>query len=285
MSRSSNLTIRPAVDQDRQSLANLIHCELHVHRHLDWRPPLDWAGHQPYLIAEHRGKLVAALICPPDPPEIAWIRLFASTSELPVQEAWQALWPAALHELRQQGSPQVAAIPLHAWFCNMLEHSHFSHSNEVVILLWERGTFMPPPNELHLILRNITADDFPCIRAVDAAAFGPLWSDSENSLRYAYQQATLATLVEDESGILGYQISTPGPMGAHLARLAVHPRAQGRGIGYLLTHDLLRQFEQRGLLHVTVNTQQDNQASLALYEKAGFRRTGEKYPVYQINLQ
>jgi hypothetical protein len=33
-----------------------------------------------------------------------------------------------------------------------------------------------------------------------------------------------------------------------------------------------------------VNTQQDNLFSLTLYQKAGFTRTGEEYPVYQYQI-
>ena len=43
------LPVRTARPDDRQALANLIHFEVYVHRHLDWRHPLDWLGCQPYL--------------------------------------------------------------------------------------------------------------------------------------------------------------------------------------------------------------------------------------------
>jgi flavin-dependent dehydrogenase len=36
-----------------------------------------------------------------------------------------------------------------------------------------------------------------------------------------------------------------------------------------------------GASRVTVNTQKNNSASLALYTRIGFKATGEKYPVYQ----
>jgi ribosomal protein S18 acetylase RimI-like enzyme len=72
-------------------------------------------------------------------------------------------------------------------------------------------------------------------------------------------------------------------MGGHLARLAVKTTMQGRGIGYLLVHQVLNQFRRQGVRHVTVNTQQNNVASLALYSKAGFIITGESYRVYQHN--
>ena len=74
------------------------------------------------------------------------------------------------------------------------------------------------------------------------------------------------------------------PLGGHLARLAVRPDAQRKGIGTALVRDMLWQFERRGAERVTVNTQEDNQASLTLYQKAGFELTGESYPVFQYFL-
>jgi ribosomal-protein-alanine N-acetyltransferase len=103
-------------------------------------------------------------------------------------------------------------------------------------------------------------------------------------LETAFQQATIATVAEDEDGIIGYQISTAGSSGGHLARLAVHPKVQGRGIGYALARDMLSQFYRRGALKVSVNTQIENEASLALYQKVGFRQTGEVYSLFETYL-
>jgi ribosomal protein S18 acetylase RimI-like enzyme len=103
-------------------------------------------------------------------------------------------------------------------------------------------------------------------------------------LEIAFQQAAIATIAEDEEGIMGYQISTAGSSGGHLARLAVHPRVQGQGVGYALARDMLMQFYRRGAQKVSVNTQIDNEASLALYKKAGFRPTGEVHPIFEAYL-
>ena len=103
-----NLSIRSATNQDRQQLANVIHFEARVHRHLDWRAPLDWIGHEPFLIAGIDGNIVAALACPPDPVEVAWIRLFAVASPSSPSDAWQALWPAAHDMLASQPGISIA---------------------------------------------------------------------------------------------------------------------------------------------------------------------------------
>ncbi len=275
------LSVRTANEADRHQLANLFHFETHVHRHLDWRAPLDWIGHQPYLVAERNNRIIAALICPPDPPGVAWIRLFAASSQYNVSDAWEALWPAAQAEL--SGNPDIGfgAIPLQQWFRTLLENSGFYHSGDVVLMLWQHGSPLPKPNEALPSIRPMNFDDLPSIASVDAAAFEPIWQNSLESLELAFRQAAVATVVEDGEDIVAYQISTASPMGGHLARLAVHPRMQGRGIGYALVYDMLDQFERRGALRVSVNTQENNRTSLYVYEKAGFRRTGENYPVYQ----
>jgi ribosomal protein S18 acetylase RimI-like enzyme len=124
-------------------------------------------------------------------------------------------------------------------------------------------------------------DDLPRVVEVDAAAFEPLWQNSLPALSQAFSQAIYASVAEDESGLAGYQLSTGNPLGAHLARLAVRPEAQGRGIASALISDLMDHVcGDENLLRITVNTQSDNTTSLALYEKIGFRRTGEQYPIY-----
>lgn len=277
----NRVTIRLAEDKDRQMLASLIHFSPWVHRHLDWRPPLDWVGYQPYLLAEHAGQILAALSCPPDHPEVAWIRLFAISSEITVEEAWDVLWPAA-HEYLW--GITVAAIPLQGWFSKHLLAAQFHHTHDVAMFSWE-NQHLPPKSEVpNCILRLMNYDDLNLIRELDGLAFGSIWQQSIEMLELAFQQASIATVAETPEGIIGYQISTAGSEGGHLARLAVHPQMRGQGVGYALARDLLVQFHRRGALRVTVNTQINNAASLALYKKAGFHPTGEAFPVYEAHL-
>ena len=275
------VTVRLAQEKDRRKLANLIHFGPWVHRHLDWRPPLDWIGYQPYLIAEQKGHLMAALACPPDPPEVAWMRLFAVSPDWSVADAWNALWPVA-HEYLW--GITVAAIPLQGWLSHQLAAAKFTQTHQVAMLTWEDQNLPPESIVPDCILRLMNFDDLAVVRKLDAKAFGPIWQQSMDMLEIAFQQAAIATVAEDEEGIIGYQISTAGSGGGHLARLAVHPRVQGQGVGYALARDMLAQFYRRGALKVTVNTQIDNDASLALYQKVGFRSTGEVYPVFEAYL-
>ena len=273
--------VRLAEEKDRQQLASLIHFSPWVHRHLDWRPPLDWVGYQPYLVVERAGQLLAALTCPPDPPEVAWIRLFAVSADITVADAWDVLWPAA-HEYLW--GITVSAIPFQDWFSKQLLSAQFDHTHDVVMLSWENQSLPSESKVPDCIIRLMNFDDLILIKELDAKAFGPIWQQSIDMLEMAFRQAAIATVAEMQEGIIGYQISTAGSGGGHLARLAVDPQVRGQGVGYALARDMLVQFHRRGSLRVTVNTQTNNEASIALYQKVGFHTTGEVFPIFETHL-
>jgi ribosomal protein S18 acetylase RimI-like enzyme len=151
---------------------------------------------------------------------------------------------------------------------------------KVVVLVQNDASFarLEPPR--NFAIRTMTREDLPVVAALDAAAFDPLWRNTLPALRYALPQAEISTVGLLDGEMVAYQMSTRNPFGAHLARLAVSPRVQGQKLGYLMVQDLLQNIHARGLSRLTVNTQSDNSVSLALYEKIGFRRTGEQYAVF-----
>lgn len=274
------VSVRSANEGDKRSLANLIHFETYVHRHLDWRTPLEWIGSHPFIVSEKDGHILGALACPPDPPNIAWIRLFAVSSRIQLQDGWRILWDETRSILLRNDSIKILAIPLQDWFRKLLVHSQFEKIREVVVLVWENGIFDEKPRD-DITIRPMNFSDLPTIYEIDRSAFDDEWRNSNESIEVAFRQASIATVAGFDDEILGYQISTGGTLGGHLARLAVRTDDQRKGIGYSLVYDLLKQFEKRGVSRITVNTQQDNTASLKLYRKAGFKNSGEIFPVYQ----
>jgi ribosomal protein S18 acetylase RimI-like enzyme len=273
--------IRTAIIADRSRLANLIHFGTYTHQHLDWKPPLDWIGSRPYLVAEHDGDIVATLACPPELPEITWIRLFAASSLIDVREAWSSLWKAGAKELELYGKTSIAAISLQSWFNDLLEACGFDYTDNVVVLMCDGSMPLPKPSARNITLRAMLPEDLDLITEIDHDAFETVWKNSAESLALAYEQSAQASVAEEGDQIVGYQFTTVSMMGGHLARLAVKKMMQGKGIGYLLVHQLLNQLSKQGIRHVTVNTQKKNKASLTLYAKAGFNLTGESYRVYQ----
>jgi ribosomal protein S18 acetylase RimI-like enzyme len=277
------LNPRSAIEEDRSRLANLLHFETHVHRHLDWRRPLDWLGQDPYLVLESGGRLLAALVCPPDPPGVSWIRLFAATSRFDPHEAWAALWPQAQTHLLKLNVQHIAVIPLQEWFRNILSASQFSHTHNVVVLDWQpKETAYEETAGQNL--RPMTEDDIGGVVEVDREAFAPLWQNSKEAVQLALKQAGLATVIEDQGTIIAFQISTRASRGLHLARLATHPQYQGRGLGAALVRHVQQQVLDHKGNQLTVNTQDNNEPSLALYAKLGFKITREQFPVFQSDI-
>ena len=279
-----DLQVRPAVLTDQRQIADLIHSSSHVHRHLDWRSSLDWIGSPPFFVIESQGQVVAALGCPPEPPSVAWVRLFVNSGKIPVQESWQMLWDRAHAELAHKGQFVAAAIVSQEWLHALLLSSGFGRRQSVIML--ERdgdtpaGVALPPG----ISMRAMMPFDLPAVAEVDASAFELLWQNALPVLERAYPQAVWPAVAEMDGRVISYQLSTRNPLGLHLARLAVRPAVQGKGLGYALVADLIQQAGRHGLSHLTVNTQNDNAASLALYQRMGFRETRERYPVYQLQV-
>jgi ribosomal-protein-alanine N-acetyltransferase len=275
-----SLQVRPAVPQDQHQIANLMFFESHVHRHLDWRAPLEWLGSPDYWVVEDEGRVLAVLACPQDPPGVAWVRLFAHARRLSLEDAWNSLWKVAQSEIEKQGGGTVALIAMHQWLSNLLSQTGFTHTQNIVMLEWKGVDVPAMPSPAGVAVRDMRPGDLTGVAELDAAAFAPLWQNPLDALERALPQATSTRVAEDAQGLVGYQISTANPFGAHLARLAVRPDAQRRGLGSLLVTDLIRHLKVKGVARLTVNTQSDNLGSLALYEKMGFVVTGEKFPVY-----
>ena len=276
-----SLQVRRAVVEDHHQIANLLLNEANTHRHLDWRSPVEWIGSPNYWVLEEEGHITAALACPEDPPHVAWIRVFGYSPHLSGPEAWSALWRVARNEISQANlKTQIAVIVVKQWFQNLLLSTGFDLKQNIILLQLANENIKPFHMPQGIRIRAMEDGDMPAVIKIDLAAFGVFWHNTLDSLQRARLQSVSATVAEDDSGVVGYQISTGNPFGAHLARLGVQPEAQSRGIGTALVSDLIQVGGINKFNRLSVNTQADNIASLSLYKKLGFIRTGEHFPVF-----
>jgi len=275
--------VRPADLNDHQRLSNLIFFETRSHRHLDWRAPLEWLGDKYFWTVENGAQIIAALACPEETKGVAWVRLFVHSGYWSPENAWTVLWDFAKEDMARAGGADVAAIVQHSWFQKVLESAGFESRQNIVMLEWMHQPWVScEPGKISI--RDMIDADLPGVVAVDNASFDPLWHNSHETLRRALSQSLFATVAEDERGVIGYQVTTGSNTRAHLARLAVAPSAQGGGVGSAILSDLFGRLVHNGYHKLSVNTQSDNQTSLRLYQKMGFFRTGEAYPVYTFRV-
>ena len=286
MYSSISFKIRSATRKDRKSLSELMDTEAFVHRHLDWKPALEWIGTPPFKVAERNGSIIGALSCSPDVPEIAWIRLFLARTGFDLQVIWKQLWESSKIALKEIGQIEaVTAIPLHNWFQHILIQSQFHLVNHVVMLNWDGIIHeLWRKERTSVLIRPMLMQDIADVKVIDNEAFEPIWRISEEMLRIAFNQAAYATVAVLNNELVAYQITTYSSSGAHIARLATKPNAQRKGIGLQLVHDIVKNFVNNSIYRISVNTQSDNHHALSIYRKVGFVDTGEKYPVYIYHL-
>jgi ribosomal protein S18 acetylase RimI-like enzyme len=226
---------------------------------------------------------LSALGCPPDPPQVAWIRVFAVASGVSLGGSWKSLWDPARARLDESDVATAAALVSAGWMEPLLQASGFSLVNEVIFLEHRlNGTAQSPRHPGRL--RPMQAADLAAVLALDEQAFSPLWRFSPSTLAAALAAAGKASVAEADGRLVGYHITTESPFGAHLARLAVVPEWQGRGLGRALAVEARRWAERRGLQMLSVNTQADNTASRRLYRSLGFAESGQVFPVYELPL-
>ncbi len=271
---------RAATPADRNALTTLTRQEQRVHVHLDWRPVEDWLGDTPFEVVERGQRLLGALACPSGPPDTAWIRLLAFANRADAQALWKLLWPPALEQLRAQRVSVIAALSIDDWINPLLLSAKFEHTHSVVVLA-RRSDLPMQPCQHAVTIRRARVTDHAAIILADTAAFESPWQLTAEMLELAMSAADYLTVAEMEGRLVGYQLTTASASGGHLGRLAVLPGWQGRGIGAALVANLVAHYQARGAQHITVNTQDTNPASLRLYQRLGFERTGEAFPVYQ----
>ena len=262
-------------------MSTLLATSRYRHAHLDWQEPIGLLGQQPFLVAESEGVFTGCLACPEGPEGVAWIRVLSIALGTEPGDVWHSLWESAVDRLSATGIRYAASLQSGTWQRPLLEETGFRESNAVVF--YERSTRRPPSiPAIPATIRPMEPSDLAAVVAVDHSAFGPLWRVSEETLDVAYRSAADAVVAVAGGALVGYQLTTISPLGAHLARLAVAPAWQGRGVGSVLIAGLLERLPEQRVTRITLNTQADNRPGQNLYRKLGFRETGESLAVYEL---
>ena len=275
--------LRSVSESDASSIRSfLAHKDLMIHRHLDWRSPLEWLGYSPFLLIESDRGIESMLICPPDVHGVFWIRAYATRTITQLDEHFLILFNEA-HRKIIEDDPQavVASIAYLDWMKAILERYGFRTCQRVVQLRCNPG-LSPEINEPKIkmgAIRQMRSSDLDKVSHIDQICFDRIWHHSFTTTQRAYEQSSYATVAEIWDDLAGFQISTSMRKRAHIARLAVLPEYRQQGIGTALITDMLRHFRKPHMREITVNTQHDNEKSLRLYKKLGFEITDESFPI------
>ncbi len=281
----SALTIMPYQRRHLQSIRDLLFHSTYVHSHLDWLDSDQWLenGDTITYLAWQRGRLVGVLGLSSPLNGSTWIRLAGISDYVEPEKILCALWDNVVPELQSLSIHTVGLLVISDWIARYAPIIGFQYGEEIITLA-RAGDEIPSPLPTQPRIRVVELSDIAEMAQLDQAAFAPPWQMSFQDLRQAYRIASSCTVAVENDAILGFQVSTFFFDGAHLARLAVHPDVQGRGIGGALLGDLLSRYIGRGINMMTVNTQASNYQSRRLYERFGFKTNGYDLPYWSASL-
>ncbi|HLY30479.1 MAG TPA: GNAT family N-acetyltransferase [Ktedonobacterales bacterium] len=119
-------------------------------------------------------------------------------------------------------------------------------------------------------VRLFTPADIPQLVEIDRLCFAALWRHDGPAFLEIASTYPYFVVAEDEQGIAGYQFNIVDATTGYLVRIAVHPRAQGKGIGMRLMAEAVRYFRRKDVSRIILNTEEENTRAQRLYEYFGF---------------
>ena len=281
----NTLTITQYERRHQQYVLDLLFHSSHIHIHLDWLRTEQWLEVPGNIVrlAWQRERLIGLIGVAAPLNDTSWLRLVALADDVPPNTVLAPLWEAICAVMHAQEIHLLAVLQVESWLGKYLKALGFEYEEDIITL--SRSGQTTPENLPNLVsVRPALVGDLERMFAIDLSAFVSPWQLSFEDLRYAKRLATVCTVASIDETIVGYQLSTTYQQNGHLARLAVLPEVQGKGVGSSLAHDLITRFQRRNVRTITVNTQASNERSQQLYARFAFLRNGYDLPVWFCTL-
>lgn len=277
----SSITIRSATLADEEALTHLLQqaaCLYPEGLSLTARALLD----HPLLITAWewerlRGCLGVNFLHPPT----ARIEALAIRYWRDAGHYLRELLPPVEAQLRGRGTETLVYIGQDPWLIAVLKGQGFQRANSI-LLFRKRGWEVPTLGNHKVRVRPTTTEDIPALVRLDEAAFGEaIWQNTAEAFQQCLNRMPHFVVAEQQGQVVGYQFSQVRGDEGYLARVAVHPGAQGQRIGARLVTEAIHFFQDRGVWNIALNTQGDNYRAQRLYRWFGFRSVGQEAVVLQ----
>ncbi len=120
------------------------------------------------------------------------------------------------------------------------------------------------------------------VRPIEEQLFSPdTWSAETFWSELAAPHTTYTVALDQDCDVVGYAGLSVSGADSDVQTVAVAPGAQGRGLGRLLLSTLVDLAHARGATSLMLEVRADNEAAIALYVGAGFRRIAVRRRYYQ----
>ncbi|MCG3207889.1 MAG: hypothetical protein FOGNACKC_01489 [Anaerolineae bacterium] len=281
--RESTL-VRPLRPGDIHQLNRLISSDWRVQLRIVPSELLTKIRSLPGFVAEDRVGLRGFIMFEPLPSQMGLLVATGLRDTWRVEPYLDLLLPPVQQSARANGLGALAYIGNAEWLVDHLKSRGFQ-VREWIVAYERAGSSLPPHlSPTPALLRTAHFNDLPALLNLDDLAFEHIWHKSAGNFSEALARADSFTVALIDNHIVAYQWSELYGKHAHLTRLAVHPDYQGRGIGAQLLHRAITDSLSLGADWITLNTQENNRRSQALYERFGFVNTRQRIPVLWLDL-
>ena len=132
------------------------------------------------------------------------------------------------------------------------------------------------------VIRPLRADKAAGCARLHAADFAHPWSAEEIAAVIARPTTLAAAALDPASGALrGFVLARLAADEAEILTIAVEAAARGRGVGRSLLVETLRQAVNAGARAIFLEVDERNSSALALYQRLGFVKVGERAGYYR----
>ena len=130
------------------------------------------------------------------------------------------------------------------------------------------------------VIRRLAYGDLPAVLSIERRSFDAPWSLAMFALEVS-KPGGICLAAEEDGRLVGYTVCSRYADVWHLMNIAVEPARRRVGIA---TQLMTRLFEETGArARMTLEVRASNDAAIAMYERFGFRRAGERRRYYQDN--
>lgn len=239
------------------------------------------ATQQIMAVAWHESQPVATLIASSSNPQCAWIRCcaidgiaFSDHTAVLAQLAHTLIAQAPVTALYYSGDFYDR------WFTDILCGVGFQPHNVIISL--QRHTKTPLITSAQpATLQRLHNEDIAAIQLIDGHAFAYEWLKNDYEIHQLFNSDTMAFHATIANRSVGYAIAVVHDHGSllHIVRIAVLPEWRRQGIAQQLLAAVITYGQQIATAQISLNTQHDNHAALALYQRTGFQQTSDRHEV------
>jgi len=134
------------------------------------------------------------------------------------------------------------------------------------------------------VIRPLRPDKAEACARLHAQGFAHPWSKGEVADLIASPSTLAAAALDPVDGRLrGFILSRLAADEAEILTIAVEAASQGRGVGRALLSENLRQAANAGARTMFLEVDRDNAPAVALYQRLGFVKVGERLGYYRRN--